>query len=284
MNKILILCTLLLLSTPYTKASEKTNVWSRISTPSVGTPQAIGSYANGCQQGAQILPEKGLGYIDIRRFRHRFYSQPSTIALIQHIGNYVYQQTGHAMLIGDLSQPIGGLMSYAHVSHQNGLDVDIYFASVVQGNVPAESYNPPLVVDKVAGTMILSRWKSAYREALYAAATAPNTTRIFVNPIIKQYLCRTEKNTHWLRKIRPWGGHDEHFHIRLACPPNNPLCENQEPVPAGDGCDNNLEKWIADQRDAILHPKAKKPNPPKPRPAPPAQCLALLHEKQAEAQ
>lgn len=282
MKKIFCLLAVLYFNQGFAQYTEKANAWSRIKTPSLGAPQAIGGYSNGCQQGAQILPEKGLGYVDIRRFRNRYYSQPSTITLIQNIGKHVYQQTGEAILIGDLSQPIGGLMSYAHVSHQSGLDVDIYFAAVPEGQNVAKDYEPPLVVDKAAGTMILSHWKPAYRAALYAAATAPNTTRIFVNPIIKQHLCRTETDRRWLEKIRPWGGHDEHFHIRLACPPNNPLCESQNPVPTGDGCDENLDKWVFEQSDAILHPKPKKPSPPKPRPTPPAQCLALLQAKQAE--
>lgn len=264
------------------KDQEQTNIWSAVSQPSSGAPQAIGSYSNGCQQGAQILPEHGTGYYDIRRFRHRYFSQPSTIALVQRIGRYVAQTTGEEILIGDLSQPIGGLMSYAHVSHQNGLDVDIYFASMPAGTVPDKDYDPPLVVDKAAGTMILERWKPAYRNALYAAAADPSTTRIFVNPIIKQYLCRTEKDTSWLEKIRPWGGHDEHFHIRIACPPDSPLCVSQPPIPSGDGCDADLDHWVQSQSDSILHPKPKKPAPPKPRPKPPVACTALRLQMQGK--
>lgn len=45
------------------------NRWSAIRTPTDGTPQAIGGYANGCQTGAQTLPESGAGYVSIRRDR-----------------------------------------------------------------------------------------------------------------------------------------------------------------------------------------------------------------------
>lgn len=257
---------------------EKPNDWSRIKTPSPDIPMAVGGYANGCQFGAQILPEQGIGYYDIRRFRNRFYSQPQTIALVQAVGQYVYQRTGEAMLIGDLSQPIGGLMSYGHASHQNGLDVDIYFASIKQGETPDKDHEAPSVVDKISGSMKFELWKPSYREALYAAANHPDTERIFVNSIIKHHLCQTESDRRWLNKIRPYGGHDGHFHVRLRCPLGNELCQSQKPIPAGDGCDEGLEKWISDQREAILNPKPQKPSAPKPRPEPPQSCLLLLEQ------
>ncbi|SUO97510.1 penicillin-insensitive murein endopeptidase [Suttonella ornithocola] len=276
MKKAVLLLSAFFCASLYAKYIEKPNPWSKISHPVAGSPQAIGGYSNGCQQGAEILPEQGIGYYDIRRFRHRYYSQPQTIATIQAIGKHVYQTTGNAILIGDLSQPIGGLMSYAHISHQNGLDADIYFAAIPQGSIPDRDHEPDSVVDQISGTMRMDKWQKAYREALYAAAQSPQTTRIFVNPIIKRYLCDTEADTRWLQKIRPWGGHDSHFHMRLACPPDSPLCVNQAPIPLGDGCTEDLNHWITDQSEAILHPKPAKPKKPKPRPEPPKSCKALL--------
>jgi penicillin-insensitive murein endopeptidase len=41
----------------------------------------------------------------------------------------------------------------------------------------------------------------------------------------------------WLRKVRPWWGHDDHFHVRLSCPPDSPECTPQPALPAGDGCE-----------------------------------------------
>ena len=40
----------------------------------------------------------------------------------------------------------------------------------------------------------------------------------------------------WLRKVRPWWGHHDHFHVRLPCPADSPLCEAQAALPQGDGC------------------------------------------------
>ena len=51
------------------------------------------------------------------------------------------------------------------------------------------------------------------------AAQEPAVQRIFVNAAIKKALCREAKGDRsWLSKVRPWWGHDYHFHIRIKCP------------------------------------------------------------------
>ncbi|MDO4642585.1 MAG: penicillin-insensitive murein endopeptidase [Cardiobacteriaceae bacterium] len=255
---------------------DKSNVWSQIRTPKGSTPQAIGSNANGCQLGAQMLEAEGEGFISIRRWRNRFYSQPITLRLVHQVGKEVAALHHAQILIGDLSQPIGGEMPFGHSSHQNGLDVDIWFYTTPQGQQPASDVEPPSMVDAAAGTLVPGLWKVDYRDALYAAATFPETNRIFVNPVIKQHLCDSESDTRWLHKIRPWKGHDAHFHIRLNCQAGSPECVTQAPIPAGDGCDADLRKWVADQSEAVLHPKPAKAKQPAPPKIPPASCTALL--------
>ncbi len=257
------------------------NEWSRVQRPGHGAPQAIGGYANGCQTGAQVLEESGVGFVSIRRFRNRYYSQPVTLDLVRHVGKNIDRYHQQRILVGDLSMPIGGEMPYGHSSHQSGLDVDFWFYTIGRdGSMLEPDIEPPTIVDKAAGKMLEQRWKIAYRDALYAAATYPQTTRIFVNPIIKQYLCDTESDRAWLYKIRPWWGHDAHFHVRLACPLNSPECQSQAPVPEGDGCRADLKNWIIDQSEAILHPKPTKPSKPKPPIVKPATCQALLQQAQ----
>jgi len=81
----------------------------------------------------------------------------------------------------------------------------------------------------------------------------------------------------WLSKIRPWWGHDGHFHVRLSCPDNSPLCKPQKPVPEGDGCDTDLDSWLR----KIAHKKTmKKDDEPKPKSMRllPKACLTLLSE------
>jgi len=65
--------------------------------------------------------------------------------------------------------------------------------------------------------------------------------RIFVNPAIKKALCReTTGNRTWLHKVRPWWGHDYHFHVRLRCPADQCRMHAARTTTPGDGCDKDL--------------------------------------------
>src|SRR5207244_3645050 len=123
-------------------------------------------------------------------------------------------------------------------------------------------------------------WTPAHGAIIKAAAEDPLVERIFVNPAIKKALCRESAGTNrtWLSKVRPYWGHDYHFHVRLRCPADSPDCKPQPPVAAGDGCGKELDGWFT---EAILHPKPEpNPNPPKPRYLTmadlPAACRAVL--------
>ena len=201
--------------------------------------------------------------------------------MVEYIGRHLAEKYDEEILIGDLSQPAGGLMSYAHVSHQNGLDVDLYFATTKKNTPPDRMYESPgnevlyELGDRAAGRIHEGRFRPIFRDALFLAAIHPNTARIFVNPVIKLHLCQTEADTSWLQKLRPISGHNSHFHVRLFC--NGSLCENQAPVPAGDGCDADLEKWVLDQSEAFRNPKApKKPARPGRKKPMPEICRDIL--------
>jgi penicillin-insensitive murein endopeptidase len=111
------------------------------------------------------------------------------------------------------------------------------------------------------------------------AAQEPSVQRIFVNAAIKKALCRDAKGDRsWLSKIRPWWGHDYHFHIRMRCPPGNSECEGQPSQSEDEGCKPaDLAYWF---KDSIIHPEPPK-EPPKPRPGLtlaqlPAACRQVL--------
>ena len=65
-----------------------------------------------------------------------------------------------------------------------------------------------------------------------------------------------------MSKVRPYYGHDYHFHVRIKCPAGSDNCEAQQEPAAGDGCGKELDWWFS---DAVLHPKPPKV-PPKPKP------------------
>lgn len=274
MRLMMIGCLLSLGSLP----AEAGNAWSAVRSPVAGAPQIIGSYASGCIAGAVSLPLLGEGYQVMRSSRHRYYGHPQLIQLIQRLGKQASYQ-GYRLLIGDLGQPRGGPAPTGHRSHQNGLDVDIWFlqapADRVLSRSETERPDMPSVVRMTEGT-VHPRWSSRQRDALKQVALAPEVERIFVNPIIKQELCATEAERSWLYKVRPWWGHDAHFHVRLACPADSEQCKPQKPLPPGDGCSPDLDNWVRDIVQAARFPKPwRKPAPPS-EDRLPAACNAVL--------
>jgi len=118
----------------------------------------------------------------------------------------------------------------------------------------------------------------AHVALIKAAAQDPNVARMFVNAAIKKALCRDAGgNRTWLSKVRPYWGHDYHFHVRIKCPGDSTACEGQPPAPETEGCGHDLDYWFS---DAILHPPPPK-EPPKPKPpltlaSLPAACRQVL--------
>ena len=253
--------------------------WGQARQPSAAqSAQSIGFYSAGCIAGAQALPLSGPGFQVMRLDRNRYYGHPSLIQFIQELG-FTAQQHDVRLLIGDLSQPRGGPMSYGHRSHQIGLDADIWLQHLAsdQALSPKQVLTLPMrsVVDKKRGRLIAERWSPVYTELLRATARSPEVERVFVNPVIKQALCRNPANHVWLSKIRPWWGHDAHFHVRLTCPPDSPQCRPQEPPAADSGCDKYLDQWVQEQ----MSPPKKKRSSPAQKKKPlvlPTACNAVL--------
>jgi penicillin-insensitive murein endopeptidase len=261
---IIRLITLLFLLSIGMTAAHAGNAWSQVRHPLAGQPEVIGSYANGCIAGAVALPLVGDGYQVMRASRNRYYGHPLLIRFIEQQGRQAAAH-GNRLLIGDLGQPRGGPMAYGHRSHQSGLDVDVWFLQQPRDRVlskaDTERVKMQSMVRATQGELHRSRWSPHYRDALRSAAQSPYVARIFVNGIIKQALCESETDRSWLHKLRPWWGHDAHFHVRLACPPDSDQCKSQNPIPSGDGCDTDLANWVRDLVQAALTPK--KPRKPK---------------------
>jgi penicillin-insensitive murein DD-endopeptidase len=98
--------------------------------------------------------------------------------------------------------------------------------------------------------------------------------RIFVNPAIKRALCREAgPDRAWLAKIRPWWGHNYHFHVRLSCPRGESECRDQALPPPGDGCGKELDWWFTEE---ALHPAPSPPRKPLRLADLPQACAALV--------
>lgn len=256
--------------------------WAKITRPTKTNDggQSIGTYNGGCLDGAAILPLEGEGYQVMRLSRKRYYGHANLIQFIEQLGKAAATEKLGTLLIGDLGQPRGGPTLSGHRSHQTGLDVDIWFLLSEKANSrllsanEREAWAAPSVVDASGDTVDYNRWTAAHEKVLEAAARQPEVDRIFVNASIKQELCnhKIDSSAGWLRKIRPWFKHDDHFHVRLKCPDNSPYCESQKALPEGDGCDASLAWWFTAE---AKQPSKNKPAPPPPLPA---LCEQVLRE------
>jgi penicillin-insensitive murein endopeptidase len=103
-------------------------------------------------------------------------------------------------------------------------------------------------------------WQPGHVTLLKRAASDSEVARIFVHPAIKKALCEAAGTDRgWLSKVRPWWGHNYHFHVRLACPPGAEGCEDQAATGPEDGCGKELEGWLKRMRTPIVPRDPKLP-------------------------
>jgi penicillin-insensitive murein DD-endopeptidase len=226
----------------------------------------FGSYAKGCLAGGVELPETGPTWQAMRLSRNRNWGHPDTIDFLKDLSAAASRQPGWSGLyIGDISQPRGGPMLTGHASHQMGLDADIWMLPPKRLNLSASEREniSSISLRRANGAYVNGDWTRQHHEIIKAAAKDPRVARIFVFPGAKVQMCNDEKggDRGWLRKVRPWYGHHYHFHVRLNCPKGARGCQDQELMPAGDGC-KDAEQWVKD----ILNPPPPNPNAPKPKP------------------
>jgi penicillin-insensitive murein endopeptidase len=253
-------------------------LFGKVSTPTSGSTRSIGSYAKGCLAGAVPLPLDGPHWQVMRLSRNRNWGTPELVHYIEQFSSDVAQDGWSGLLVGDMSQPRGGPMPTGHASHQIGLDVDIWYVPMPDHTLTRDERETTSAVSLLmTGRLSVdpAKWSGLDARLLKRAASYPDVARIFVSAAIKKQLCESAGTDRaWLRKLRPWWGHDDHFHVRLECPPGMAGCEAQAPVGPGDGCGAELDYWF---RPPPPPPKV----PPKPKPELtladlPAQCREVL--------
>jgi penicillin-insensitive murein endopeptidase len=273
-------CLLTVMLGAVARADPPANAWSRIAAPTPGPALAIGGAAHGCLAGAARLPLDGAGYAVIRPSRRRFFGHPDTVSFVETLGRNAAAAGLPRFYVGDIAQPRGGPLPFGHASHQTGLDVDLWFTFASRAVLsPAEREEPalPSMLSPDGLAVDPARFDARQVALLKLAAADARVDRIFVNPTIKLALCRDyagaiASGSAWLRRLSPWWGHDDHFHVRLRCPAGSPSCEPQAPVPEGDGCNPALEDWTRHQTPP------QRSSPVAPRLAP-AACAAVLDQR-----
>jgi penicillin-insensitive murein DD-endopeptidase len=219
------------------------SVWSRATQPAEGPSLSIGGYSAGCVQGARELPLEQPGFRVMKPERRRNFGHPRLVDFVEQLSTRMLAKELTPLGVGDLGQPRGGPAPNGHASHQSGLDVDLWFSPGV-----ARGEQHPVV--DLEAQKPNQHWSPRVPLLLELAARDVRVDRIFVNPIIKKEICeKTEGDRSWLTKLRPWWGHHEHFHVRLACPEDSPECQAQPPLPAGDGC-GEVAWWLSPEAAA----------------------------------
>jgi penicillin-insensitive murein endopeptidase len=250
-----------------------------VGTPAAGAPNAIGTYTKGCLAGGVQLPADGPNWQAMRPSRNRSWGHPVLISFIEKLAAAMPQINGWpGLLIGDLAQPRGGPMLTGHSSHQLGIEGDIWLAPMPDRRLsPAERDEMPSTNVVAADGLDIDPavWSPVYRKLFEAVAKQPGVARIFVNAAIKRALCREAgADRAWLSRIRPWWGHNYHFHIRLSCPAGSAACEGQPPPAADDGCGKDLDWWFTQE---ALHPPPPSQRVKSPRVADlPRACAGLV--------
>lgn len=239
--------------------------------PTSGPSRAIGGAANGCLAGGKALDESGPGWEVLRPARNRYWGTSELLAFLKDRAQRT-RELG-TLLIADMSQPRGGRMPSGHGSHQTGVDVDILYRLADKPLTDKERSEP--VMDSVllpTGALNPQLWGPHQTELLRIFASDPRVERIFVNPAIKMDLCKSVKGDRaWLRRLRPWWGHNEHFHVRINCPLGDMDCISGPPLPPGDGCGAEVQSWITSGAWAVAPTGGARP-----RRLPPLACRDIL--------
>jgi penicillin-insensitive murein endopeptidase len=228
--------------------------------------RAIGTYSRGCLAGALALPVNGKTWQVMRLSRNRNWGHPELIKFIERLAAKAPKVGWNGLLVGDLAQPRGGPMLTGHVSHQLGLDADIWLTPMPNRELTRQER------EEMSATMVVAAdrkdvdpnvWIPGHAGIIKAAAQDPKVERVLVNAAIKKALCREAGNDRaWLTKVRPIYGHDYHFHVRIGCPAGSPECKGQTPPGGGDGCGKDLDWWFTNE---VLYPRPSL-LPPKPKP------------------
>ena len=249
--------------------------------PAAMPPRAVGAYNKGCLAGAEQMPINGDTWQVMRLSRNRYWGHPDAIAMLKRLAAKTHKDAGWpGILVGDIGQPRGGPALTGHASHQIGLDADIWLTPMPDHRLSREEREEMSAVMMVREDRLdidPKVFTAGHVLLLRDAAQEPGVQRIFVNAAIKKALCREAKGDRsWLAKIRPWYGHDYHFHVRITCPPGDSACTPQPPPSGSEGCASaDLAYWFT---DPVLHPKPStaEPAPPITLSQLPAACRQIL--------
>ncbi len=250
---------------------------------SVGVPH------HGVQTGARELPVKGRGFSRYRPKSPNYWGNPRLVGMLERAAARVADELpgGHPLLVGDLSARYGGKIP-GHRSHRTGRDIDLlwYVTTPSGAPVPCPGFVPVgtdgiakihgRATDDFVALDVERQWL-----LVKALLTDPEATVqwIFSSRSVEALLidyarARGEPDRLvWYAEtvlLQPGDStpHDDHFHVRIACAPDEAVngCEGGGPqwewlpeLPALGPLEAELLDTIVDDEDGGLGPLVEGP-------------------------
>jgi murein endopeptidase len=129
----------------------------------------------------------------MRLSRNRIWGHPVLLKYIKHLATEAQKHDGWpGLMVGDMTQPMGGPMLTGHASHQIGLDVDIWLKPMpakTLGPEERETVQPVSMLAPDAKSVNPAVWSPKHFKLIKRAASDKRVARIFVHPAIKKALC-----------------------------------------------------------------------------------------------
>lgn len=193
---------------------------------------SIGSPTSGWQLRAKRLrPSKELRLKN--RERRYYYGHPSLVLMLQRSARQMAKSApGSILLVGDLSSEHGGPIP-GHRSHQSGRDVDVGFFVTGPDGKPRtlEEFvafdgdgrardGSGLLFDDYRNWLLIQLWLKDHRARIRNVfVSAPLRQRLLAfaraRPAFRKYHDRAAQ---LLAQPQNAHAHDDHFHVRIACP------------------------------------------------------------------
>jgi penicillin-insensitive murein endopeptidase len=202
----------------------------------------VGLPTDGWQIRAKKLRPSDQLWIQDKSVPHS-YGHPALVLMLYRTAKQIARQSpGSVLLVGDLSSEFGGPL-YGHKSHQSGRDADVGFFVTDQDGNPINSRRL-VAFDKAGRARDGSRVRfDDYRNwllvQLWLKDSRANLQHVFVSSQLRRRLldfaqARPAFRHHvgfaseFLRQPSNGLPHDDHFHIRIACPERQRgLCSTQ---------------------------------------------------------
>lgn len=208
------------------------------------TTQAWCQHHNGrLYNGFQLEPDKGVYLSD--QFKGKQWTTIEVDETIRHVGREFFNTFHKNTFIGSASQHGGGPIinssgRQAHVSHENGLDLDVF--------LPRKNDEKP--VSYTASTRTgqtftkLDEGNFDHRATIWLLKEYNRSGRVyhfFVSHEVKAFLCKEYPNDIIHTKISRYEGHYSHFHVKFRCGENaGASCVDPEnPITVGTDCPRN---------------------------------------------